>query len=58
MFAENPLFFIYLFPLCWNSDSKNSFVTCPKVVDILCQSLKFFFSLVMSSPGGSGMVNG
>ena len=22
-----------LFPLCWNSDSKNNFVTCPKVGD-------------------------
>ena len=27
--AENSRFFVYLFPLCWNSDSKNSSVTCP-----------------------------
>ena len=28
-FASNWRFFICLFPLCWNSDSKNSFITCP-----------------------------
>ena len=28
-FAENLRFFVCLFPLCWNSDSKNSFVTYP-----------------------------
>ena len=28
-FAENSRFFVCLFLLCWNSDSKNSFVTCP-----------------------------
>ena len=28
-FAENTPFFVYLYPLCWNSNSKNSFVTCP-----------------------------
>ena len=28
-FAENSWFFVYLFIFCWNSDSKNSFATCP-----------------------------
>ena len=28
-FAENSPFFVHLFPLCWNSNSKNSLVTCP-----------------------------
>ena len=28
-FAENSCFFVCLFPLCWNFDSKNSFATCP-----------------------------
>ena len=28
-FAENLPFFVCLFPLCWNFNSKNSFVTCP-----------------------------
>ena len=27
-FAENAHFFVCLFPLCWNFNSKNSFVTC------------------------------
>ena len=27
-FAENLPFFVCLFPLCWNSISKNSFVRC------------------------------
>ena len=57
MFAENLRFFICLFILRWNSDSKNTFITCPKVGDFLFQSLKMNFSLVMSSPGGPGMLN-
>ena len=28
-FAENLCFFVCLLPLCWNSDSKNSFATWP-----------------------------
>ena len=28
-FAESSCFFICLFPLCWNSDSKNSFIEYP-----------------------------
>ena len=28
-FAENSHCFVCLFLLCWNSSSKNSFVTCP-----------------------------
>ena len=28
-FAEILRFFVCLFPLCWNSDSKSSFVTYP-----------------------------
>ena len=53
-FAENLHFYVCLFPLCWNSDSKNIFVTCPQVV------MSFFrkFFLVMGSPGGQGMVMG
>ena len=43
-FAENLCFFFCLFPLCWNSDSKNSFVTCLEVGDLCCHSLE------MSSP--------
>ena len=27
-FAANVPFFVCLLPLCWNSNSKNSFVTC------------------------------
>ena len=56
-FAENLRFFICLFLLCWNSDSKNSFVTCAKVDDFGFHSLKMNFCLVMSSPGGPGMLN-
>ena len=49
-FAENLRFIVCLFPLRWKSDSKNSFATC--------HSLEIIFSLVMSSPGGPGMLNG
>ena len=51
-------FFICLLPLCWNSDSENSFVRCRYVCDFWCHSLEIKFSLVMSCPGGPGMVNG
>ena len=33
-FAENSRFFVCLFPFCWNSDSKNYFVTYLYVGDI------------------------
>ena len=58
MFSENLRFFVCLFLLWWNSDSKNSFVICPKVGDFFFHSLKMNFSLVMRSPGGPGMLNG
>ena len=32
-FAEKSSFFICLFSLSWNSDSKNSFATCPQEGD-------------------------
>ena len=44
-FAENLPFFICLFPLCWNSSSKNSFVTWPQVGEFWCHSLKIIFFL-------------
>ena len=49
---------VCLFPLCWYSNSKTSFATCPQVGEFLCHSLKNIFSLVMSSPGGPDIVNG
>ena len=42
--------FLY-FALYWNSDSKNSFVTCTYICDFCWHSLKINFSLVMSSLG-------
>ena len=51
-FAENLRFSVSLFPLCWNSDSKNSFVTCSLMEDFICHSLEIKFSLVKGSPGG------
>ena len=33
-FAESSRLFVCLFPLCWNSESKNSFMTYPLVADI------------------------